>query len=250
MAKRNNRRPGLGARLRYEFDKSMAAGPVALIGWLAILSLILIAIAAAVLTLLSIAPEGAGPLDFGEAMWAALMRTLDAGTMGADAGWAFRVVMLAVTLGGIFVVATLIGVLSSGIEGKLDELRKGRSEVLENDHTIILNWSASIFDIISELTIANQSRRRPRIVIMADRDKVEMEDEIAQKVPNLRNTRIVCRSGDPTDLSDLAIASPRTSRSIIIVSPEAEDPDSRVVKTILALVNDPRRREAKYQIAA
>jgi voltage-gated potassium channel Kch len=250
MAKRNDRRPGLGARLRYEFDKSMAAGPIALIGWLAVLSLILIAIAAAVLTLLNIAPEGSGPLEFGEAMWEALMRTLDAGTMGADAGWSFRWVMLAVTLGGIFVVATLIGVLSSGIEGKLDELRKGRSEVLENDHTIILNWSASIFDIISELSIANQSRRRPRIVIMADRDKVEMEDEIAQKVPNLRNTRIVCRSGDPTDLADLAIASPRTSRSIIIVSPESDDPDSRVVKTILALVNDPHRREAKYQIAA
>ena len=31
-------RGGLGARLRYEFDKSMAAGPIALIGWLAVLS--------------------------------------------------------------------------------------------------------------------------------------------------------------------------------------------------------------------
>jgi len=246
----DNRGPGLGARLRYEFDKSMAAGPIALIGWLAVLSIVLIAIAAAVLTLLRISPEGSDALAYGEAMWEALMRTLDAGTMGADSGWAFRWVMLAVTLGGIFVVATLIGVLSSGIEGKLDELRKGRSSVIETDHTIILNWSASVFDIISELTIANQSRRRPRIVIMADRDKVEMEDEIAQKVPNLRNTRIICRSGDPTDLSELAITSPQTSRSIIVVSPESDDPDSRVIKTVLALVNDPRRREAKYQIAA
>ncbi|HWA19638.1 MAG TPA: hypothetical protein VG757_11650 [Devosia sp.] len=245
-----NKRGGLGARLRYEFDKSMAAGPVALIGWLAILSVILIAIAGAVLVLLRIAPEGSGPLDFGEAMWESLMRTLDAGTMGADQGWAFRVVMLAVTLGGIFVVATLIGVLSSGIEGRLDELRKGRSDVIERDHTIILNWSPSIFDIIAELTIANQSRRRPRIVIMADMDKVEMEDEIAHKVPNLRNTRIICRSGDPTDLGDLGITSPQTSRSIIVLSPEAEEPDSRVIKTVLALVNDPRRRKAKYQIAA
>jgi voltage-gated potassium channel Kch len=245
-----DRRPGLGARLRYEFDKSMAAGPIALIGWLAVLSLILIIIAGAVITLLGITPEGSTPLDFGEAVWESLMRTLDAGTMGADSGWAFRWVMLMVTLGGIFVVATLIGVLSSGLEGKLDELRKGRSIVLESDHTIILNWSASIFDIIAELTIANQSRRRPRIVIMADKDKVEMEDEIAQKVPQLRNTRIICRSGDPTDLGDLALTSPQTSRSIIVVSPEADDPDSRVIKTVLALVNDPRRRPEAYQIAA
>jgi voltage-gated potassium channel Kch len=250
MAKSRTKARGLGARLRYAFDKSMAAGPIALMGWLAVISLAVIVAAAAILALLRIAPEGGDSLSFGEAMWESLMRTLDSGTMGGDAGWGFRVVMLAVTLGGIFIVSALIGVLSTGLEGKLDELRKGRSEVLEKDHTIILNWSASIFDIISELTIANQSRRRPRIVIMADRDKVEMEDEIAQKVPNLRNTRIICRSGDPTDLGDLGITSPQTSRSIIVLSPDAEDPDSRVIKTVLALVNDPRRRPEKYQIAA
>ena len=250
MAKSRTKTRGLGARLRYAFDKSMAAGPIALMGWLAVISLAVIVAAAAILALLRIAPEGGDSLSFGEAMWESLMRTLDSGTMGGDAGWGFRVVMLAVTLGGIFIVSALIGVLSTGLEGKLDELRKGRSEVLEKDHTIILNWSASIFDIISELTIANQSRRRPRIVIMADRDKVEMEDEIAQKVPNLKNTRIICRSGDPTDLGDLGITSPQTSRSIIVLSPDAEDPDSRVIKTVLALVNDPRRRPEKYQIAA
>lgn len=250
MAKSRTKTRGLGARLRYAFDKSMAAGPIALMGWLAVISLAVIVAASAILALLRIAPEGGNSLSFGEAMWESLMRTLDSGTMGGDAGWGFRVVMLAVTLGGIFIVSALIGVLSTGLEGKLDELRKGRSEVLEKDHTIILNWSASIFDIISELTIANQSRRRPRIVIMADRDKVEMEDEIAQKVPNLKNTRIICRSGDPTDLGDLGITSPQTSRSIIVLSPDAEDPDSRVIKTVLALVNDPRRRPEKYQIAA
>ncbi|MBN9304853.1 MAG: hypothetical protein BGO82_10915 [Devosia sp. 67-54] len=251
MAKAKKPRGGWGDRLRYEFDKSMAAGPVALIGWLAVISLVVIVLAAAVIALLRLAPDGAAPMGFGEAAWEALMRTLDSGTMGGDTGWGFRAVMLAVTLGGIFVVSALIGVLSSGLEGKLDELRKGRSDVLETDHTIILNWSPSIFDIVTELSIANQSRRRPRIVIMADRDKVAMEDELARKVPNLGNTRIICRSGDPTDLADLQIVGPQASRSIIVVSPEgAADPDSRVVKTVLALVNDPARRPGKYRIAA
>ena len=185
MAQGKRTRAGFGKRLRYEFDKSMAAGPIALIGWLAVLSLIVIAIAAGVIALLRIAPEGSDPISFGEAAWEALMRTLDSGTMGGDTGWGFRAVMLAVTLGGIFIVSALIGVLSTGLEGKLDELRKGRSEVLEKDHTIIFNWSASIFDILSELSIANESRRRPRIVIMADKDKVEMEDEIAAKRDSL-----------------------------------------------------------------
>jgi voltage-gated potassium channel Kch len=247
----DRRRVTLGARLRYEFDKSMSAGPIALIGWLAVMSTVLIGVAAAIIALLNIIPEGGEHLDFGEAMWASLMRTLDAGTMGADNGWGFRIVMLGVTIGGIFVVSTLIGILSSGIEGKLDQLRKGRSKVLERGHTIILNWSPSIFDILNELAVANQSRRRPRVVIMADKDKVEMEDEIAQKAGKLGKTKVICRSGDPSDLYDLSIVNPQSSRSIIVLSPEKADPDSHVVKTVLALVDDPQRRKSPpYRIAA
>lgn len=243
-------KPGLGARLRYAFDKSMAAGTIALIGWLGLVSLVIIAIAGAFLALTRIAPEDGEPMSFVEGTWASLMRTLDSGTMGGDNGWGFRIVMLLVTLAGIFVVSALIGVLSTGLEGRLDELRKGRSRVLEKEHTIIFNWSPSIFDVISELVIANESRKRPRIVVMSDKDKIEMEDEIADKVPDTRNTRIICRSGDPTDLFDINIVNPQDARSIIVLSPETDDPDSCVIKTILAVVNDPARREERYLIAA
>lgn len=238
------------AWLRYQFDRSMSAGTAALIGWLGLVSLAVIAVAGTVITLTRVAPEGSEPLSFVEATWESLMRTLDSGTMGGDTGWGFRFVMLMVTLGGIFIVSTLIGILSSGIEAKLDQLRKGRSQVLENDHTIILNWSPSIFDIISELVIANESRKRPRIVVMANKDKVEMEDEIADKAGPLKNTRVICRSGDPNDLHDIRIVNPQAARSIVILSPEGDDPDSQVIKSIVALVNDPQRRAAPYRIAA
>jgi voltage-gated potassium channel Kch len=86
---------------------------------------------------------------------------------------------------------------------------------------------------------------------MSNKDKVEMEDEIADKVGDLGNTRIICRNGDPTDLFDLSLVNAQTCRSIIVVSPEgAADPDSQVIKTILALTNDPQRRTERYRIAA
>src|SRR5688500_14664539 len=108
----------------------MSAGPVALIGWLAILSLVVILVAALIVTVIGVQPEGGEKLGVVEAAWQSLMRTLDAGTMGGDAGWAFRLLMLLVTLAGVFLVSILIGVLTSGIETKLDELRKGRSFVI------------------------------------------------------------------------------------------------------------------------
>lgn len=238
------------SKLRYWFDQTMAAGTGALIGWLGIISLVIIMVFGAIISITGLTQADGEALTFAEAMWESLMRTLDAGTMGGDTGWLFRFVMLLVTLAGIFVVSTLIGILSSGIESKLDELRKGRSQVLEEEHTIILNWSPSIFDVISELVIANESRRNPRIVIMADRDKVEMEDDIAAKIDDLKNTKVICRSGDPTDLTDLAIVNPNASRSIVILSPDAADPDSSVIKTILAITQNPHRRSEKYRIAA
>ena len=63
-------------------------------------------------------------------------------------------------------------------------------------------------------------------------------------------TRIICRRGNPIDMVDLEIASPQTSRSIIILAPENEEPDAEVIKTILALINSPRRRERPYHIVA
>jgi len=246
-------KPTLRERLSYIFDNFMSKGTLALIGGLAVLSLIVILLAAAVLTIggAALAPEGsAAGLSFPEAVWESLMRTLDAGTMGADVGWGYRLVMfLLPTLGGVFVISALIGVLTTGVEGKLDELRKGRSRVLENNHTVILGWSPQIFTIISELVIANENRKKGAvIVILAEQDKVEMEDALRGRIEDSKNTRIICRSGSPMDLTDLEIASPHTARSIIVLPPESDDPDSYVIKTVLALTNNPNRRAGRYHI--
>lgn len=163
-------------RIRYAFDNFMSRGTVALVGGLGLVSLLMICLAGGIITIGGrlLAPEGSDHLTFIEATWVSLMRTLDAGTMGGDVGWGFRLVMLGVTLGGIFIVSTLIGVLTTGVEGKLDELRKGRSVVLESGHTLILGWSSQVFTILSELMIANANQRKARIVVLADRDKVEI----------------------------------------------------------------------------
>jgi voltage-gated potassium channel Kch len=246
-----DRKSTLRERLNYFFDNFMSRGTAALIGGLALLSLAVIVIAGAVISLggLALAPEGsARPLTFIEAVWESLMRTFDAGTMGGDTGWGFRLVMLFVTIGGIFVVSTLIGVLTTGVEGKLDELRKGRSRILESGHTLILGWSTQIFTILSELMIANENQHNARLVVLADKDKVEMEDEIRDRIEILGSTRILCRSGNPIDLTDLEIGSPHTAKSIIILPPESENPDTVVIKTILALTNNVNRHAEPYHV--
>ena len=242
-------KPTFSQRLRYHFDNLMSRGTPALIGMLFVLSLIVVFIAGAVITITGIVQEGeSGRLSFGEAAWESLMRTLDSGTMGGDTGTGFRVVMLFVTLGGIFVVSALIGVLNNAIEGQMERLRKGRSMVLESNHTVILGWSAQVFTILNELMTANENQSNARIVIMANKDKVEMEDEIRDRVQVHGRTRMICRSGSPIDPNDLEIASPHRAKVIIVLPPENNDPDTDVIKTVLAITNNPNRRAEPYHI--
>ena len=237
-------------RLRYWFDNYMARGTGALIGGLGLFSLALILLAAAVVTLVGIAPGDNGKISFIEAAWLSLMRTLDAGTMGGDAGWRFRVAMFFVTLGGIFIISTLIGVLTSGIESKMGEMRKGRSRVIERGHSVILGWSSQIFTILAELAEANANQPDACVVVLADRDKVEMEDEIHSALQHTRKMRIVCRSGNPIDLNDLQLTSLDTARSIIILATENDQADTETIKTLLAITNNPGRRADPYHIVA
>lgn len=238
-------------KFKYRFDNLIAKGTIALIGLLGLTSLVVVFIAGLFLSITGIKQEEEGKaLGFIEAMWQSLMRTVDAGGMASDTGWTFRMVTLLVTIAGIFVFSALIGILNSGFESKIEELRKGKSRVLEKNHTLILGWSPKVFTIISELIIANSNVKNPVIVILSDMPKTEMEDELRHKFPSTENTKIICRTGSPIDLDDLNIVSPNEAKSIIVISPECENSDIHVIKTVLALTNNPKRKEEKYHIVA
>lgn len=226
----------------------MSGGVIAVIGWLALISFAFIILAASIIAFTGVTQDEGRRYGFFEAAWLSLLRTLDPGTMGGDTGWEFRIIMLLVTLGGIFIVSTLIGILSSGIERKIEELRKGRSFVVEKKHTLILGWSTKIFSILSELIIANKNKRKCRIVILGTKDKLEMEDEIKSRITIPKNTKIICRSGNPMDTNNLQMVNINKSKAIIILDDEKDN--MFAIKTMLALVNNPQRKPEPYNIVA
>jgi voltage-gated potassium channel Kch len=244
-------KPALRERVRYRFDDWMSRGTIALMLLLGAATVVFVVILAVVVYFVHAYPDDASTADFWDVLWGNLMRTLDPGTMGGDSGWGFRALMLVVTIGGLIIVASLIGIISGAFDSKVDELRKGRSRVLESGHTLILGWSPKVFSIVSELAIANESRGRSAIVVLADRDKVEMEDAIRAEVGKTGRTRVICRSGDPMNLNDLELGSPHDARSIVILASDGDDdPDSTVIKTALALTNNPNRRPEEFHIVA
>ncbi|MGV4987917.1 CASTOR/POLLUX-related putative ion channel [Streptomyces sp. NRAIS4] len=225
----------LRERFRYWFDSTMDRGTPALISWLALASVVLIVLVTALVMALTNteAEHNGGWLGVA---WMSLLRALDPGTMGADTGGpVFLALMLTVTVGGIFIVSALIGVLTTGLDHRIQELRKGRSRLIERGHTIVLGWSDQVFTVIAELVEANQSERRSCVVVLAAQDKVDMDDAIRSRIPDTGHTRVICRSGNPLVRSDLELVSPDTAKSIMVLPPVGDDNDINVIKVLLLL---------------
>jgi len=239
----------LRERLRYWFDGTMDRGTPALIGWLGLASLALIAVVSTLAVTFS-HEDTRKSGGWSGIVWMSLLRTLDPGTMGGDTGRPlFLVLMLTVTIGGIFIVSALIGVLTTGLENRIQMLRKGRSHLIERGHTIVLGWSDQVFTVIAELVEANQSTRRSCVVILADHDKVDMEEQIRRRIPETGRTRVVCRSGSPLERGDLELVSPDTAKSIMVLPPVGDDTDTDVIKVLL-LLNSRKWKGARPSVVA
>lgn len=249
-------------RIRFEFDHWMSKGTLPPFLFLFITGFIFLLFIAGIVQIFDLIPKGTPQIlglrdpnnyNFFEVLWVIILRILDGGVISQDPlDFLFLLIMFAATIFGLILTSVFIGIVSSLVMDRLIELRKGRSYVLAKNHTIILGWSFQVFQIISELVIANENQNHSTIVVLAEKDKVEMDDEIRAKIPDTKNTRVITRSGNPIDLRDLEIINLNTAKSIIVIAPDVPEPDSYVIKTILAITNNPNRKPlpSKYHIVA
>lgn len=240
------RRPTIRDRIHYRFDTLMSRGTAVLVVslWLASGAMILLITAALMAVGLNPVNAQGQPASFAEVAWMCLMRTLDGGTMGSDTGaWGFLLAMLFVTTCGILVMSLLVGILTSGIDQRLREMRKGRSFVVERNHVVVLGWTEQIGLILRELLLANEFDRRFRAVVLAPRDKVEMEDDLRRRLDPRQLAKVVCRTGDPTDMKDLEIVNPEAARAIIVLPGGSAAREALTIQTVMALSTAARHGE-------
>ncbi len=220
-------------RARYRFDMAFSRGPAVVIGYLGLVTLLAILVTAVVIIVFRMSGINgeASPPSFPEAIWQGLLRVVDGGTFAGDSGWPTRLLGLAITLAGIFIAGSLIGLIASSVDQKIEELRKGRSAVIEHDHTLILGWSERLPAVVKELVIANESRKHAAVVVLADHDKTEMEETLRSRIADFGTTRLVCRSGDPADPANLELVNLAGARSVVVIGGN----DAASVKTLLAV---------------
>lgn len=259
-------RPTPRQRLCYRFDNTLCRGTLAPIGWLSAGSLVLVVSLSALLVLVDDRRQAASA-SAATQIWRSTVAAFGLGD-AAQGNLLCRVGVAGLALAGLFFAGTLVSLVTCGVRHRTEELRKGRSPVLEKGHIVIIGWSDQVFPMIAELAEADAARRggqlgrrgrrgrgaRGRrsgcIAILADRDRAGMEDEIRRVLGRVRGTRVLCRTGNPIDPADLDLVSPQTARSVIVLSPPGDAADAHVTKTLLAVTNSPTRRRGPYHLVA
>ena len=210
------KKPTLWQRIRYRFDNLMSKGTPSLLLILALITIITVLIGG-MLSLMLGGPDGSGESSAGSTIWFTLMHAISTGVLTKEEGTvAYLAVMTVVTLVGMFITSFLIGTISNGIKEKVTELQRGKSQVIEEGHTVIIGFDDNVTGIIEELIYANENQKDAVAVILADHDKTDMEDAIRDAFGNTGNLRIVCRSGRPDSVRDLKVCSLDTCKSIIV----------------------------------
>ena len=207
---------GLRTRLRYWFDNTMSRGTPALVGWLAIVSAVLIVTIS--IALAAVTANSSIFTDF-DLLWQTFVSAFNLDIPG-DGGRAVHALWFLLALGGIFVVSALIGLLTSGTEpeagGAAQGPLRGR-RARPHRHSRLVR--SGVHGRLGTRRRKSQPPARggsdPRRRGQSSRWRICCGTD--SDPPG--NTRVVCRSGNPLDVTDLELVNLNAARSIIVLTP-------------------------------
>lgn len=236
VAPQKRTKAGFWTKVRYNFDNSIAK-PSAFITYLVIglviFSVVLVLIKYTLYAIPALLPDGTPPLTpLGfDSFWDRFSALTGAGVQPT---WADRIVSVFNWAVSISIAASVTGFVVTALNRMFAALRKGKSPVIDNGHTLILGWSNRVFPILKELAVANANVRNAKVVIFAPLERELMEDEIDSRAEGLGKMKVITRTGDPTNPTDLKRVNVSNAKSVIIL--DADDSgDATVVSTVLAV---------------
>lgn len=231
-------------RVQYRFDDFIAKGYKAQFALLFTTVFLIIIICGLIA---GIASPG---FSVGSATWQSLLHILDQSAIGGDdfGDLGYFIVMGVVTVCGMTFMGSLIGIIDNAMSNKLNDLKKGHSKIIEDNHVVILGFNENINTILSELEQSNENSKDSRTIIVIDqmdnekmmhlvkeRSRMSLSDEIKVK----KKSRVIYRSGNIVSKNTYAIAAVENARAIII---NKED-DFETIRTILALMTYLKQHE-------
>ena len=220
-------------RFNYWFDNRVAKGSLGMIKALIAASVALAVLIAGLIILFRFNEEG----EIGSVFWNSIATVINAWMPYFDEGSPGYLILMSVTaIAGVLFTSVLIGIITSAIEEKIIELKRGNSRVLESGHTVVLGFYPGEYTLIRQLILA-AAEKPDCIVVAEDMAREDMEEEIGNNIEIPKNIKIVCRTVDITDPSSIEKCSVETCRTVI-VSPTDDARTTKAVLAVSALLQD------------
>lgn len=240
MKKTTNKKtkPSLKERFDYWFDRHTSKGSLGLIRALIIGSLIVAVLIALLIIALRFNGEEEGA---GSVIWNSIATVINAWMPYFDEGGiGYLILMSIVAIVGLLFTSVLIGIITSVIEEKIIELKRGNSRVLEEDHIVVLGFTPGEYTLLNELILAAEGKPEC-VVLAADIDREELEQELKENLEVPKNFKLLCRTVDVTDPASIEKCSVETCRSVIISPTD----DFKTFKAILAVSSYMKEKNVK-----
>lgn len=162
----------LNKQLAYKVDVFLSVRPYSKPLALLVATLLLIGVG-------GLALFGVTDDSLADCLWLSWTYVADSGNHANSEGVGPRLVSVSISFGGMLIFAMMLGLVTDAISEKFDSLRKGKSEVVKKDHTLILGWSAKLVRILKHvfllLHVFNATNKGAKLIMFGMHSGITIE---------------------------------------------------------------------------
>lgn len=246
-------------KLKYKFDTALERDFSNLVFLLFLFSIFGIFVFSLIFGLLQFLGLTSKDVSFLEFFWQSFTFFLDVGTLSgevyAENNYAEIILKILITLFGIIIFSTLVGIITSTLSLRIEELRSGKSHIDEEGHIIICNFTKKTVPVIQELIAANENKNVV-IAVLSNLQPVEAQSRISSQIKKLPNIKIICRKGYLWQSNMIATMNIQKCDQVIILNPDVDgknyktelDTDIEVSKSFSAVIQSSEWQVRKCKI--
>ncbi len=231
---------------KYKFDQALEKSFLNLALFLFIISFVGIIFLSLIFYLLFligiISVDGA----FGKFFWQTFTYFIDVGTISGESYGentsADAIYKILITIFGIIIFSSFIGIISQALSNRIEELREGKGYISEKNHTIIFNYTKKTIPLLTELFKSYENEKKTIVLLSEQETKyVSVKIESAINIP--KNINLICRKGYGWQKKIPLLLDFKGASNFIILKPDINnefltqnDCDNEVGKTLTSLI--------------
>jgi hypothetical protein len=216
----------------FYFDDMLIQGSSRLIAVLALVSSVFILFVSFFTWQLNLSEHS----NYIELFWALMMRSITPDYFDIEkSGYAFALIALMMTIFGIFILSTLIGLINTIIDSKINQASEGTQTFPFEDHFVIVGWSARVPTILEELINKNDAVFTSKVLVLLPYELKDDLPELIKLTASKPGVRIFYRVRDLLLENTYLNANMEKAKSVLIIGNESKFQGNYRLKILLGV---------------